>query len=357
MNDSSAVRNSLARQGVDSAELAGSDGGSLLVASAGARILRLTDCTGLDHLWLHPALARGEALAPESTGWLNFGGARTWIAPEVDFFVTDRGLQTETYGVPVGLDPGAYTLEAAADAVRLRQSCSLLNHATGAEVPLSLEKLIRPVENPLHDLREAALTEGVTYLGYEQTTTLSLPPDAPAEARVGLWDLAQVPRGGVMAIPLTVPRVPRIFLGAPAPGQLEQDSRGVRVRVDGHHLKIGLQAACLVGRMGYLRQVGPEAWALLVRNWAVNPSGQHVDPPWDDPTGTDLGYAAQCYVDDGGLGGFGELEYHAAAVGAGTGLTAGTDVSQIWGFHGPAAALARIAEQLLGPVYDGPVEA
>ena len=119
-------------------------------------------------------------------------------------------------------------------------------------------------------------------------------------------------------------------------------------------LKIGVQAASLLGRMGYLRETGPDTCALLIRNCAVNPSGQYLDAPWDDPTGTELGYAAQCYVDDGGLGGFGELEYHAPAVGAGTGLTAYTDVSQVWAFHGPAQTLSRIARQLLGSVFETP---
>ena len=56
-------------------------------------------------------------------------------------------------------------------------------------------------------------------------------------------------------------------------------------------------------------------------------------------------------MDDGALGGFGELEYHAPAVGAGTGQTTHTDLSQVWAFSGPAEAVGRIARLLLGEVF------
>jgi len=268
----------------------------------------------------------------KSDGWLNFGGDRTWIAPELDYFVRDRAHVNETYRVPSDLDPGKYKLVIKEGEVVATTGIGLHNHATGGRLRVLVGKVIRPAANPLRDLRSPELTAGVSYVGYTQSTTLHLAPSSSEGVRVGLWSLAQVPGGGVIGIPLTQPRVPRIYFGAPASGQLDETPAGLRLRVDGRGpLKIGVQAALLTGRMGYLRATGPGAAALLIRNFPVNPSGTYVDAPWDDPTGTELGYAAQCYVDDGPLGGFGELEYHAPAVGAGTGQAAHTDVSQVVG--------------------------
>jgi hypothetical protein len=355
MIEQRALRAQLAEQKVVTAELPGAEGGVVLVASAGARILRLTDAAGFDHLWLHPALEAGQPVPPrESDGWLNFGGDRTWIAPELHFFVRDRTRAMETYAVPSRLDPGAYVLEAGEDDVRLAQTCTLRDYL-GEDAPLRIEKTIRTAANPLRDLNAPELAAGAEYVGYSQVTTLALPEEAPSGARVGLWHLAQVPPGGVIGIPLTQPRAPRLYFGVPAPGQLEEMPAGVRLRVDGQTmLKIGLQAANVFGRMGYLRETGPETSALLIRNFAVNPSGQYLDAPWDDPTETELGYAAQCYTDDGALGGFGELEYHAPGVGAWTGLAACTDESQVWGFQGPMETISEIARQLLGPLFETP---
>lgn len=357
MVDNARLRDVLRGQGVESLLLHGAEGGSLLITTAGARVLRLTDAAGFDHLWLHPALVEGAPVpARASDGWLNFGGDRLWIAPELAFFVREQDRAMDTYAVPSPLDPGAYSLELGNDdEVRLRQHCGLLHHATGEAIPLALETVYRAAPSPLRDLRNPALSLGVDYVGYSQVTTIALPADAPSGARAGLWHLAQVPPGGVIGLPTTQPRAPRVYFGQPAPGQLELVPTGLRLRVDGQTmLKIGVQAAHLLGRMGYLRETGPETSALLVRGFTVNPSGQYLDAPWDDPTASELGYAAQCYTDDGALGGFGELEYHAPGIGAWTGLTALTEESQLWGFHGSTTSILSVAAELLGPLFSAP---
>ena len=51
-------------------------------------------------------------------------------------------------------------------------------------------------------------------------------------------------------------------------------------------------------------------------------------------------------MDDGALGGFGEMEYHTPAL-ASQGPATLTDTSETWGFTGSAEHLTDLAEQLL----------
>lgn len=53
--------------------------------------------------------------------------------------------------------------------------------------------------------------------------------------------------------------------------------------------------------------------------------------PCDDPHA--IGYMTQCYVDDGKLGGFGEIEYHAPALDASRKMMRMEDRSETWAFE------------------------
>ncbi len=93
-------------------------------------------------------------------------------------------------------------------------------------------------------------------------------------------------------------------------------------------------AVATTGRVGYLYQQG-DKWSLVVRNFFVNPSGEYVDVPKNDPD--DLGYSVNAVSVDGALGDFCELEYHVPARGrAGSGREGGqcVDISQLWAFRG-----------------------
>lgn len=72
------------------------DGTRLLVLPFGGRLLGLFPPEkGENFLWTNPALA-----SPESTsawlkrdGWLNFGGDRTWLAPEMVLLTTPKDIK------------------------------------------------------------------------------------------------------------------------------------------------------------------------------------------------------------------------------------------------------------------------
>ena len=83
----------------------------------------------------------------------------------------------------------------------------------------------------------------------------------------------------------------------------------------------------------------------MVRNFAVNPSGEYVDVPWTEPA--NRGYAGQTCNVNSALGSFSEVEYHVPAIGAGTGSVRSDDVSQVWAYRGARASVQAIANNLL----------
>jgi hypothetical protein len=321
------------------AEVRGAEGGSLLVTSAAARVLRMVGDSGHDFLWLNKPFFEDPS---RFSGWQNLGGDRTWIGPERSLFIKNASDPWNTYEVPISLDPGSYDLQESGDSVTLSSRFSLTEHELKVESELSIEKTITPVPNPLRHALGLSLV-GVEYIGYQQATALSLQGQARAGTRFGLWHLAQVEGPGEMLLPVTDSVPPHVYFGEPDPDCLKQEPGLLRFVVNGTWLKIGVKADLTLGRAAYLRREDDGLWSLLVRNFAANPSGEYVDTPWDDPA--DRGYAVQCYADDGKLGNFGELEYHAPAIGAG--MDTYTDLSQLWAFRAERSAIEGIAKRLL----------
>ena len=116
------------------------------------------------------------------------------------------------------------------------------------------------------------------------------------------------------------------------------------MRKTGEH-KLEIRAVATCGRVGYVYKSG-ERWALIVRNFSVNPSGEYVDVPKDAPD--DLGYAFHAVNVLSSNGAFCELEYHSPAFGRHETDASVTDTSQVWAYCGPADAIKAIGKLLLG---------
>lgn len=338
----------LAEHGFASAEVKATDGGSILVMSAATRVLRLTGKSGHDFLWLNDAFRGGD---PQglfgSPGWLNFGGDRTWVSPEADIFISDLSDPWATYKMPEVFDPGAFEVHSLGSFASVAGRFTVTNFRFGGQAELALEKTVRAVPSPLRHLKEADAYSQVEYVGCEQETMLELLSEPSLGLRFGLWHLAQVRSVGDILIPTVGPDRPRDYLAATGTSHLTVAPGLVRFRVDAaEQHKIGIKATSLTGRSGFMREDEDGMWSLLVRNFIVNPSGEYVDVPWDDLS--DEGYAMQCYNDDGNFADFGEMEYHAPAIGYGTGLTSYTDRSQLWAFRADKPVIEQIARRLLG---------
>jgi hypothetical protein len=323
------------------------DGTRLLLLPYGARLLGLyAPDSDENFYWTNPALQNPDT-APSvfaGNGWHNTGGDRTWITPELDIFFPDYP-DPRRHWEPPQLDASEYTLENVADFISLRRRMSLRFARAGREIELDLHKQFGPARNPLRYERDlSALLRTVEYAGYTQRTKLwHIRTGEPLIA--GIWNLIQLPHGGELLVPTYSKASPRVLFGEIPADRLTCDERLVRFRTDfpGEH-KIAMRAAGLTGRAGYLRRTEP-AWSLVIRNFFVQPSGDYVDVPKDDPQ--DFGYAFHAVNVLSTLGDFCELEYHSPALGQ-CAVNTTIDVSEVWAFRGPADAIRTVARVLLG---------
>jgi hypothetical protein len=139
-----------------------------------------------------------------------------------------------------------------------------------------------------------------------------------------------------------------VIFGKVPRGDVRSETHCIRYRMrSATTAKIAVHAVHLTGRMGYVRKNSEGGMDLIVRNFFVDPSGEYVDTPFDDESAR--GDAVQaCKVSEKDIGSFSEIEHHSPAIGADTGLTTWTDISQVWAFRGRPTIIARITEVLLG---------
>lgn len=286
-----------------------------LLPSSGRVIGLYPDGSDENFLWTNPG---------PSGPWPNPGGDRTWLAPELELFMSDLNDIAGTYRVPAALDPGNWQLNGAN---RLVNSTRLHLHRSGRDVDVRLEKEFLPAANPLPDVK-------LQYAGYAQVTRLET--DAP----LGIWNLLQLPAPGTMLVATRRAVQPQIVFGEIAGNEIVSQPALLRWRMDGAgDVKIGVLATDFIGRAAHLHQRGADSWDLVVRDVAVDPVGEYVDALWAPPHTTGWAFQA-CQVRSLG-GGFNELEYHAP-------VTAKTDESRVWAFRGALDRITEAAERLLG---------
>ncbi len=326
-------------------------GGSALLLPYGGRVLGLFTAEGaVNHFWVHPLL-QGAASAREvfrARDWINLGGDRTWLGAEQDLNRGDLASPPGDYLPPASLDPGEWRLarQDQTATMSLRARVPIKRRQVYADV--EIERTLRMIPNPLRREPSAGeLLAKVEYAGYEQETVLRLGSCGDAGAQMGIWNLIVLPPGGWIVVPTLGQSTVREFFPSAVPDRVRLLAHAVHFLVDARaQHKIGLRAAEIIGRAGYLRPESDGRWTLIVRAFGVDPSGEYIDVPPDDAG--DLGYAFEAYNDDGRLADFGELEYHAPAIGGHTGLRAASECSQVWAFRGTEKAIRAVAERLLG---------
>lgn len=318
------------------------DGSVALALPHGGRVIGLFAPESEENFfWTNPALdtADGAEALFASDAWHNSGGERTWLGPEIDLFFPNYPNR-EFYFQPRGLDPGHYRIERDDNGFRLVNRATVTLFRRKVDIDVVITKRLSPAPNPLR--YEGGMSfDGVQYAGCTVGTRLEVTGDG----QVGLWSLTQLPHGGELIVPTYGRCEPLTIFGTIPDGALSVTDRMVCYKMDHPgDAKIGIRAAVSCGRVGYLSRSGPN-WSLVVRNFSVNPSGDYVDVPWEDEN--DFGYAIQACNLSGDYGVFSELEYHAPAIGKGTGLASCEDRSQVWAFRGTEEKIRAIAGQLL----------
>jgi hypothetical protein len=315
----------------------------------GARVLGLFAADSDENFyWTNPALRQVETARAlfAREGWQNTGGDRTWIAPELDTFFTDANL--DKYWQPRQLDMSEYRLECDRGGLQLSQEMKLHLARSNSEVSLRLTKWFGPAANPLRYDSDRAAIAGVQYAGYTQRVAMqSLDKVSSSSSLVAIWNLIQLPEGGEMIAPIYSRTVPQPCFGNVPPDHVTVEDHVVRMNMElrGSH-KLALKATATCGRVGYAYRQG-DAYALVIRNFPVNPSGKYIDVQRQDMQ--DFGYAVQlCRVDEAEFGSFCELEYHVPAWGDLPDPARSEDVSQVWAFRGDRTAIDAVARKLLG---------
>jgi hypothetical protein len=299
--------------------------------------------------WTNPALEAAKSARAffKSDGWHNSGGDRTWVAPEIDIFFPNFP-KTDIYRVPPQLDPGSYE-PVGHKGARYSGSCALTLSRSRQTMRLNIVKSWSWAPNPLRHTAIWKSLQSVQYAGYTQRTTLRLPRGSARQAATGgIWNLLQLPPGGDFLASTYARTQPTIYFGTIPRGDLVTRRHTVRYTMSAKGIqKIGIPACVATGRAGYLYQNGG-SWALVVRNFFVDPSGEYVDVPWSrDGRVGDRGMAIQACNVNSELGRFAELEYHVPAIGGDTGVTSREDVSQVWAFRGPQKQIQMIAQFLV----------
>jgi len=326
------------------------DGGTVLVLPYGGRILGLfAPASDENFFWTNAALASVESARAfyESDAWHNSGGDRTWLSPEVDFFFPNYP-DLSTYHQPRELDPGNYRVTEASAGVRMVNRATLTLSRSQERIELEIVKSVTPAANPLRYEKLLGESGGIEYAGYTLQVSLEImEASARSSARVGIWNLLQLPHGGELLIPTYVRAEPKACFGIIPSGDLSVDDGLIRYRMGASgEQKIGVRAGATTGRGGYWYESGNRS-ALIIRNFSVNPSGEYIDVPWKETE--DYGYAIQACNVHSALGSFSELEYHVPAIGKGTGLLCCQETSQVWAFRGSREQMQRVARSLLSP--------
>jgi hypothetical protein len=341
-----ALRDLLVDAGARAEVIEAAGGSAIVVLTHGARVIGVFSPGLRGNLVWNSERLRDSASCREllrSAEWCNTGGDRTWIAPELDFFYPDYP-RTDRYLQPRSLDPGAWSSERGGNAVTLRSEPTLRCFRTGEDVRLRITKRIRPLGGLALRAGVPLPLLGLASCGYSVSCRLDILGETP-RAAVGLWDLLQLPPGGRMLIGTRgTGRAVRYFGDIPADALAESDGLVRWTMAAPGEQKIGVAPDQAVGRVCHLREDGGRA-VLAVRDFTVDPAGLYPDAPWGAARGP--GCAIQACNVNSGLGRFNELEYHAPAIGGGTGLGSVSDTSRARFFHGDAGRVRALAARLL----------
>ncbi|MBP1994005.1 DUF6786 family protein [Paenibacillus eucommiae] len=344
--------NVLEQVGLRYAVINGEHGGALVLLERGARVIGIyAEGEAENSLWVHPLLEdvrQAKTHFQDEQHW-NIGGDRTWVSPEVEFFISNVEAFWDTYKVPAAIDPGAYVMsdgDFGREEKSWSQSAALFAYRSQLELDFHLQKKLRLVPDPLRFTSYNSSFGSYSYIGYELDIRLSIPAEAPS-APLSLWNLLQLPAGGEVRIPTYGQADVTDFFAPTGPSHLKVTPGLVSFRLDAKEQhKISIKAPFITGRMGYMREGAEGEAYLLVRQFQVNPSADYPDVPADRLD--DQGHCVQCYNDSGELGAFGEMEYHSPALSIKSKDKELQDRSQIWCYNGKAADIEVISGQLLG---------
>ncbi len=284
-----------------------------LAPEYGARVVGMTSggIEGDNLLWINPKVMDDSFWSAAKRDW-NLGGARSWIAPEDQFYLD----KDNKWFVPGQMDPGSYTVaKSTKNSIVMSNEFTIANKSGQpyhVRITRDLSLLVSP---PAGSPRASS---GVKFVGMKFTHRLvnlgkeTIGKDIPY---MGLWSLIQIPPGGTMIIPvkehLKRTELPYRDYFNPIPPERMSYAHGViTVKIDGvYRSKYGIAPWGAEDRLAFLSKADANGQAVLfIKEFTVEPKGTYLDHPGGKPSA--YGDAVQMYNDDGKMGGFAEIECH-----------------------------------------------
>jgi len=297
----------------------GDKGGMMLAVTPqyGGKVIAMAvdGIKGKNLLWPNPKIGTKEFWSGEKLDW-NLGGARTWIAPEADFYLDKE----QNWFVAEAMDPGDYNLERQEDNLVVCSNEFKIKNIKEQDYHL---KITRTIE--LLDSLPDFIDEDMQYIGMKFTHELINLSDKTIGKDVeyvGLWSLIQLDTAGTMIIPITKnpgynnvtvrDYGPKNFNTVP-PERMTIGDDWISVKIDGKfRCKLGFAPWAARNGIAYLSyRKNSDQGILYLKQFDVDPDCLYLDHPWEKPF--DYGDAIQLYNDDGRLGGFCEIECHGPA--------------------------------------------
>jgi len=297
----------------------GDKGGMMLAVTPqyGGKVIAMAvdGIKGKNLLWPNPKIGTKEFWSGEKLDW-NLGGARTWIAPEADFYLDKE----QNWFVAEAMDPGDYNLERQEDNLVVCSNEFKIKNIKEQDYHLKITRTIEILDS-LPDF----IDEDMQYIGMKFTHELINLSDKTIGKDVeyvGLWSLIQLDTAGTMIIPITKnpgynnvtvrDYGPKNFNTVP-PERMTIGDDWISVKIDGKfRCKLGFAPWAARNGIAYLSyRKNSDQGILYLKQFDVDPDGLYLDHPWEKPF--DYGDAIQLYNDDGRLGGFCEIECHGPA--------------------------------------------
>lgn len=270
---------------------------------------------GKNLIWPNPQIGTNEFWNGEKRNW-NLGGARTWIAPESDYYLDTQN----NWFVPYEMDPGNYKLISFEENKLVCSSEFKTNNVKNDDYSVKITRSIELLDSyPDFD------SENLKYVGMKFTHELQNLSDKTIGKDIGymgLWSLIQLDPSGTMIIPIKKDPAhdniavrdygPTNFNTVP-PERITISNDWVAVKIDGEYrCKLGFAPWAARNGIAFLRyEKGSDEGILYLKEFEVEHDGIYLDHPWEKEY--DYGDAIQLYNDDGRFGGFCEIECHGPA--------------------------------------------
>jgi len=299
-------------------------------------------------MWVDETVLDGSIWDTDPMFW-NFGGLRTWTAPE-DLFFVNAEKDADSWFVPKSLDPAPFeTVSVSATEASFKADMDLPANI-GKTYSITIARTIKLLTEPPAD--SGKLSSAIEYMGLEKIHSLTnrsdlvIGEDLPY---ICLWSLLQINPAGTTMVPVKEGVDPKWAYREyfnPLGDRLSIADNIISIKIDGkYRLKIGIRPEAAGEGLAYLRDNEDGTGILFIKEFPVDPEGIYVDKPWGKPS--DYGDAIELYNDDGNMGGFTEIECHGPAQRLEKGASQSHTLT-LHMFRGPLEELKAVASSVLG---------